>query len=599
MGQFIKQIFASLIGTLAGLILFFVLGTGGLVVLIVSSAMQDSSPTVKDKSILVFDLSTKIRDTKPPSTLSSALSEEPIKVMTLHQVLDALEAASKDERIMAIFLDGRGVEGGNGYANLTEVRTALERFRATGKKVIAYDVNLSEKEYYLASVANSVIINPMGMVEINGFGSQSLFFTGVLEKYGIGVQVVRVGNYKAAVEPFIRQNISPESRQQTQAFLGDVWNHFLAKVSEPRKVNHREIQGIADNQGILMASEAMAAKLVDRVAYFDEVTADLQKLTGKTEGGQSFRQISLENYAEVAINSKTNKLSSNKIAVVYAEGEIVNGEGTVNNIGSESFSRELRKIREDEDIKAVVLRVNSPGGSATASEIILRELQLINEKKPLIVSMGNVAASGGYWIATGSEEIFAEPNTLTGSIGVFGLLFNIEKIANNNGLTWDVVKTARLADLDSSVRPKTEQELAIYQKSVEQVYSLFMEKVAKSRNLPLEKVREIAQGRIWSGEDARQIGLVDQIGGLDAAIRHAADKAELGKDWKIEEYPSRKTFEAELIERLLNSHVQELKTTPDPLTKELLKLREELTVLENFNDPQGVYAYLPFNWQFK
>jgi protease-4 len=597
MGQFIKQTFASLIGTIAGLILFLVLGTGALVVLIVSSAIQDTGPTVKNQSMLVFDLSTQIKDTKPPSSLSEALSEEEIKVITLRQVLDALESASKDDRIIGIFLDGRGGESGNGFANLTEVRTALERFRATGKKVIAYDVNLSEKEYYLASVANSIVLNPMGTMEINGIGTQSLFMAGALEKYGIGVQVIRVGSYKAAVEPFIRKDLSPENRQQTTALLGNIWNSFLGKVSESRQITGQQLQKIADNQGILTPNAAKNAKLVDQLGYYDQVVTDLQKLTGKTENGQSFQQISLEKYAEVA--AKNAKSSSNKIALVYAEGEIVDGQGTVDNIGGEKFAQELRKIRENKDIKAVVLRVNSPGGSATASEIIWREVQLISEKKPVVISMGNVAASGGYWISTGAKYIFAEPNSITGSIGVFGLLFNVEEVAQNNGITWDGVKTAKLADFNSSVRPKTEAELAIYQKYVEQVYTLFIEKVAKARNLPPDKVREIAQGRVWAGEDAKKIGLVDEIGGLDAAIRYVVDEANLGQDWQIEEYPTHKTFEAELIERLLSSRSQDLAKTDDPLTIQLLKLQKDLKVFQTFNDPQSVYAYLPFNWQIK
>ncbi|MGK7885084.1 MAG: signal peptide peptidase SppA, partial [Crocosphaera sp.] len=289
----------------------------------------------------------------------------------------------------------------------------------------------------------------------------------------------------------------------------------------------------------------------------------------------------------------------NKIAVVYLEGSIVDGVGTREQIGGSRFARILRKIREDEQIKAVVIRINSPGGSATGSDIILRELQLIQQTKPVIISMGNVAASGGYWIATGGEHIFAQPNTITGSIGVFGLLFNIQEIANNNGITWDVVKTAKFADLGTATRPKTEQELAIYQKSVNRVYDFFLEKVATSRNLSKEKVASIAQGRVWSGKTAKSIGLVDSFGGLNAAIQYAAEKAELGKDWEIKSHPSSQGFPNLFINNTLEKGITIGNNSVDPLTQEFLKFQEELKVIQNFNDPRGVYSILPFNWQLR
>lgn len=448
-------------------------------------------------------------------------------------------------------------------------------------------------------MADQVVLNPMGMMELNGIGVQPMFLAGALKKYGIGVQVVRVGEYKSAVEPYIRQDLSPANRLQTQVLLNDLWANFLTTVSSSRKISATKLQDIADNQGVLMPKEAEKLGLVDRVAYFDEVLADLKKQTGQTSADdKTFAQISLSTYAEGLLNE--NQASTNQIAVVYADGEIVDGEGTVNNIGGERFAKELRKIRQDPNIKAVVLRVNSPGGSATASEIIGREIHLISQQKPIVVSMGNVAASGGYWISAGASHIFAEPSTITGSIGVFGLLFNIQKIANDNGVSWDVIKTAKLADINTSTRPKTEQELAIYKRSVGQVYNLFIEKVSQSRNLSPEKVREIAQGRVWSGQDAKKIGLVDELGGLEAAIDYAAKQANLGKNWTIQEYPSRRTFESVILEKLFQTKIQDsLTPPPDVLTAETLKLKKELTVFQMFNDPRGAYAYLPFNWQIK
>ncbi|ACK72336.1 signal peptide peptidase SppA, 67K type [Gloeothece citriformis PCC 7424] len=605
MGQFIKQIFASLIGTVAGLMLFFAVGTSGLVLLLVTAALQETTPVLKDKSILVFDLSMQIQDTKPPSTLTQALQNDDTVTMTLRQVLGVIEKATKDAQIEAIFIDGRGIEADNGIATLTEVRQGLEKFRAAGKKIIFYDVDLNEKSYYLGSVADEIILNPMGMMEFNGIGTQPLFLAGALEKYGIGIQVIRVGEFKAAVEPFIRQTMSPENRLQTQVLLNDLWTNVLTTVGKSRNVTPNKLQAIADNQGMLMPTEAEKIGLIDRVAYFDEVVTDLKTLTGKTSESEnpdekSFPQISVENYASGFLRENQNESASNQIAVVYAEGEIVDGQGAVSNIGGERFAKELRKIRQDPNVKAVVLRINSPGGSATASDIIGREVKLMKEKKPVIVSMGNVAASGGYWIATEANHIFAEPSTITGSIGVFGMLFNVQDIANNNGITWDVVKTAKLADLGTTTRPKTEQELAIYQRSVQQIYNLFVNKVAQSRNLPESKVKQIAEGRVWSGEDAKQLGLVDEIGGLEAAILYAAKEAKLEKNWEIQEYPRRRTFESIILERLFTSKITESITpSPDSLTAEMLKLKEDLAVFQLFNDPKGIYAYLPFNWQIK
>ncbi|MCA1991442.1 MAG: signal peptide peptidase SppA, partial [Coleofasciculus sp. S288] len=263
----------------------------------------------------------------------------------------------------------------------------------------------------------------------------------------------------------------------------------------------------------------------------------------------------------------------------------------------ERFAKQMRQIRLDKDVKAVVMRINSPGGSATASEVIQREVRLTREKKPVIISMGDYAASGGYWIATGGNYIFAEPNTITGSIGVFGLQFNVQKLANDNGITWDVVKTGRYADSSTVSRPKTPQELAIAQKMVNQIYNQFLDKVAEARKLPKQKVAQIAQGRVWSGQDAKQLGLVDEIGGMDAAIEYAAKQAKLGKDWELQEYPEVRSLEERILEKLTGEDNARSRKQPDPLTAEFLKLKADLNVLQSLNDPRGIYARLPFNWR--
>ncbi|HEY9741373.1 MAG TPA: signal peptide peptidase SppA [Coleofasciculaceae cyanobacterium] len=603
MRQFLKQTFASMVGSLAGLILFFSLGTGGLLFLLIAAASRDTGPRVKDKSVLVFDMSLNITDTEPTSSTSEALGEalsgERTTSVTLRTVLDTLDKARQDKRIIALYLDGSKSSTGSstGLATLKEVREALERFKAAGKKIIAYDVDLGKQGYYLSSVANTIVLNPMGTVQINGFSSQPLFYTGALEKFGIGVQVIRVGKYKSAVEPFVLKKLSPENRQQTQALLNDLWGDFLTTIGKSRKLSPQQLQAIVDSQGELMASEAQTRRLVDKVAYFDEVVADLKQLTGSDEEDKSFRQIRLTTYARAQSKEVKKRTSKNRIAVVYAEGEIVDGQGSGQQVGGDSFARQIRRARQDDDVKAMVLRINSPGGSVTASEEILREVRLTRDKKPVIVSMGDYAASGGYWIATGANYIFAEPNTITGSIGVFGLQFNVQKLGNVNGLTWDVVKTSRYADRTTVSRPKTPQELAIAQKSVNQIYNQFLDKVAQARKLPKPKVAQIAQGRVWSGQDAKQLGLVDKLGGIEDAIKYAAQDAKLGEDWELDEYPEVDSLEERILKKLTNEASAQNTKLPDPLTAEFLKIQEDLAILKSMNDPRGIYARLPFNWR--
>ncbi|MFP4122508.1 MAG: signal peptide peptidase SppA [Coleofasciculus sp.] len=603
MRKFITQTLASMLGSLLGFTLFFGIGTVGLVSLIITAASRDTGPQVKDKSILVFDLSLTVRDTDPTSSTSRAIEEalsgEETDTITLRKVVDTLNAAAEDSRIVALYLDGSQTSTsiGTGFATLKEVREALERFKESGKKIIAYDVDSGEGEYYLSSIADTIVLNPMGSVEMNGFSSQPMFFTGALEKFGIGIQVTRVGKYKSAVEPFVLQELSPENRQQIQALLEDLWSEFRTTVGKSRQVTPQELQAIADNQGIVLASDAIGRRLVDKVGYYDEVITQLQELTGESETEKSFRKIPMSTYADIADKPEHQRASKNKIAVLYASGEIVDGEGSVQEVGGESFAAQMRKLRLDDSVKAVVLRVNSPGGSATASEIIQREVKLTRDSKPVIISMGDIAASGGYWISTYGNRIFAEPNTVTGSIGVFGLLMNVQQIANENGITWDVVKTGRFADTQTVSRPKTPQELALIQKIVDQVYSTFLDKVAESRKLPKDKVAQIAQGRVWSGIDAKQLGLVDEIGGLDDAIEYAVKEANLGEDWKLEEYPRFQTLEERLIEEFVGNDSNKTRQ-PDPLMAEFMKLKEDLAMLQALNDPKGIYARLPFNWRF-
>ena len=600
MRQFLKQALASTVGSLLGLTLFSAVSIAIVSVTIgaIIQSATDSNNTVKvpDKSILTIDLSRSIVDLNPGKTLQEAIAGEANRVIELKSVLNSIDAAAKDKRILAIYLDGSNSKlSSTGFATLKEVRTALERFRATGKKIIAYNINIDKRDYYLSSVANQIFINPMGSIDINGFRSETMFFKNAFDKYGIGVEVVRVGKYKSFGETWSLDRFSPAARQETQQLLNNLWGEFKTSVGSSRQLTPEYIQKMADDRGIFTAAQSIKNKLVDRTAYPDEILIELQKISGADkEDKTSFRRIDIEDYAEVANQKKS---SSRKIGVIYAQGSIVSGEGSPGQIGGDSLARQLRELRLDKDIKAVVLRVNSPGGSALASDIIQREVRLLHKQKPVVISMGDVAASGGYWISTYSNKIFAESNTITGSIGVIGINFNYQKLANKNGITWDVIKTSKLADSSTVARPRTPQELAISQQMVDDIYDDFLNKVSESRKLPKQKVAEIAQGRVWSGIDAKKIGLVDDIGGLNDAIDYAAQTAKLDKDWELEEYPASEGWEERLLKQFAGSKEVRSLQTQDPLSTELLKVKSELSILKNFNDPHGVYVRLPFNFK--
>jgi protease IV len=600
-----RDFFKYTAATLVGLLLFLGVGLGGILWLIIASAGKDTGPAVKNGSILVFDLSTEITDSPPETSLGQALqaasSGATNRSITLRTVLQALDEAAKDSKITGLYLKG-DIDNASptGFATLREVRQALQRFRDSGKKIIAYGVDWREKEYYLGSVANTVAINPIGSFELNGLSSEPMFYAGALQKFGVGIQVTRVGKYKSAVEPLLLTKMSAENRQQLQSLLGDLWREFLTTAGKDRKIGVPQLQAIADRQGVLEPSDALAAKLVDKVAYTDEITAELKALASKEKDANAFRQISLESYANITEDSADYE-SEDHVAVIYAEGEIVAGRGDTGQVGGDRFAETLRKLRENEKVKAVVLRINSPGGSVTGSDVIQREVLLTRKVKPVVVSMGPVAASGGYWIATYSDRIFAEPNTITGSIGVFGIRPNFQQIANQNGITWDGVKTGRYADLDTTTRPKSPQELALIQKSVDLIYEQFLTKVAESRKLPKPKVGEIAQGRVWSGIKAKELGLVDELGGLEAAIQDAATRAKLGDKFHVQEYPRGRSLEERLLQQFQGDGAQAGSGTgaakSDPLTREVQKLHRDLAALQAMNDPRGIYVRLPINFR--
>lgn len=616
MRDFFKVAAASAVGTLVGLFsLLLLLGIGafGLVGVLLSASNNEPEVNLQDKSLLVFDLDTNIVDGVPASVgaLFGAYGAE--QSVSLYDTLEAITAAAKDDKISGIYIKGDSSK--EGLATLKEVRAALSKFKESGKPIWAYNTSLDERNYYLTSVANHLVLAPVGTMEVNGFKSETQFLANALQKYGVGVQVLRVGRYKSAVEPFIRSQSSPEAKQQTQALIGGLWKDFLQTVSSDRKVTAKQLQTLADKGGLIESDQALSMGLVDKLGFYDDVLNGLKKLTGTetddidpkayTDKDEDvLPHTSLADYAEIVKAKRDRGGPKDSVAVVYAEGEIVMGDTVApGSITSEGLASTLRRVRRDKDVKAVVLRVNSPGGSAVASEIIANEVKLLAKAKPLIVSMGDYAASGGYMISAPGAKIMASSTTVTGSIGVFGLLLNFQEIANKNGITWDVVKTAKFADMQTVTRPHTEAELTIQQGYTDTLYDRFMGIVAEGRHIPKARVSQVAQGRVWSGEDAIKANLVDQLGGLEDAIALAAKTAEL-KEYSVDEFPKQPSLEEQLLQSIFNTGVQtglasHLPWHEDPLTEQLLKMKDELTLLQSLNDPNNTYMRLPFTTEIE
>ena len=611
-----KSFFTSFFATIMALIVFVL---GGFVVCLLFfaalAAMGQKKPViVQSGSYLVFDLSANIQDTPSQmdglEQLSEAFGGNGRHLLQLREVTRALQAAAKDNAISGLFITGQMQPSGygSGYAALKEVREAIEVFKASGKPVRAYLDNASTRDYYLASVAKEIVLDPYGVVFMPGLAAQPMFFAGTFEKFGIGVQVTRVGKYKSAVEPYTRKDMIPESREQTQQLLGDVWGTLTAAIEHSRRLEPGALQTITDENGFLRPEAAKRLRLVDRIAYRDEVLDELKAATGRAGSSQSFKQVALKDYARLVSGGGGTARRQNegrfdlgtgghgKIAIVYAEGEIVDGTGNeAGYVYGDKTARMLRQIREDDSISAVVLRVNSPGGSVAASEAIQREVRLLQKSRPVVVSMGTVAASGGYWIATYSDRIFAEPTTITGSIGVFGLFLNFQGLATDRlGLSFDTVKTAKFADLGTAVRAKTDEELALFQHSVDWVYDQFLSKVSASRRMDRKQLEEIAQGRVWSGTAALKLGLVDELGGLADAVTYAAHKARLGDDFRVTEYPRKLQFAEALTEALEGRHHEQ--SFSGPMGVFIRQATTELLSLNRFNDPRGLYARLPFEF---
>ena len=588
--KFYKIVLGAFIGTLIALVINFFIKVG-VVSSMISNLSKDTetSTTVKPNSVLYMKLDYDIPDRTSENSFANIdfNSMESKDATGMNEILRNIENAKTDSKIKGIYLELSSIP--TSTATLQEIRSKLLEFKESGKFVVTYGETYSQSAYYLASVADKIYLNPEGMVDLHGMASQIMFYKHLLEKLDIEVQIVRGPNnrFKSAVEPFFLDKMSEANREQMDKLLGTLWGQILLNISQSRNISVEQLNQIADNLDLMTdAKKALAYGLVDNLYYKDQVLEELKGLTG------SNKSINAVGNASYAKSYKTKGNGKNEVAVIYAFGQIYDGKGTEENIYSEDLSKTIRKAREDENVKAIVLRVNSPGGSALASAIIGRELDLTKEVKPIIVSMGNYAASGGYWISAKGDYIFADPTTITGSIGVFGTVPNLQGFLNDKiGLTFDVAKTNENADFGTLTQPLTEFQYTKLQESVVHTYDQFTQRVAEGRGLRQTYVDSIGQGRVWAGADAIEIGLVDQLGDMEDAIAYAAEKANLGSDYKVIEWPKQKDFFTRLMESM-NSSSDQL----DAAMKQKLGVYYDyLQGLENLQKSSGIQARLPFD----
>lgn len=534
MKQFFKMFFASLLAMIvAGVIVFGVI-IGMIVAAVSSSVSKTTSPkvAVSSNSVLYMDMGKRISERARENSLAM-LGGESAYNPGLYNVVNAISKAKDDDKIKGIAI--KLGPSPNGWATLQQVRERLIDFKTSGKFIYAYGESIPQNAYYVATVADSIFLNPVGNMDFNGFATILAFFKGTLDKLDVEPEIFYAGKFKSATEPFRTTSISDANREQIQEFQHDFWSQFITAVASRTGTDTAAVSDLARNGSIEFPKDALTHKLVDGLWYSDQVNTLLRERLGLEED-DDIKMVSLDKYANN--NKGISSGKDNKIAILYAEGAIVDGESTDDmQVASADMVKQIREIRKDEDIKAVVLRVNSPGGSALASEVILRELQLLKKEKHLIVSMGDVAASGGYYISSYADSIFVMPNTVTGSIGVFTMLFNAEGLFKNKlGITFDKVKNAPYADFPNGYRDLTADEEQRMQRAVDNIYNTFMTHVSKGRNMSMEQVGEIAQGRVWSGTDAVANGLADAYGDLDRAIKSAAKMADVS-DYGVVTYP--------------------------------------------------------------
>lgn len=529
MKNFIKTVLANVIALfIAGLLLpFFLLF---IIVIIGSASSSDKDIKIKENSVLTIDFKSKIVEHENESEASMFDLKDDAE-LKYQDILNAIETAKNDDKIKGISIELDDIDAG--ITQIDDIRKSLEDFKKSNKFVYAYGNNVSQASYYLGSVADQYFLNPVGGIELKGLSSEVVFLKEFAEKYGININVIRHGNFKAAVEPFLRNEMSPENKEQMTALLNDTWGEISSKIIQSRKLDATEFKTVVDSLYATIPDLSLKYKLADKLVQKSEYEEIIKnKLNvGKDE---KLNKVSIRNYAFSQVDTKTN---DNKIAVLYASGTIYNGN-KYSDIHSERYIQYIKNLAQDDNIKAVVLRVNSPGGSANASDEILYELQQLKQKKPLIISFGDYAASGGYYISMAGDRIFAQNNTITGSIGVFGVIPDAKNLANRNGIYSDVVSTNANSNMMSPFSGLSSGTLAITQRSVVNTYNRFVHFVSKNRKKTFEEIDAVGSGRVWSGKRAKEIGLVDEIGSLNDAVKYAANKANIA-EYEAVSYPEK------------------------------------------------------------
>jgi len=577
----------NILATIIGLFLFFMILFFGIVFVAAIAGGSSETVEVKNNSVIELDLS-KVKSDYAGKFNFKDFDYFETRHDGLSDVIKAVSNAKTDSNIKGISIlnDNSNI----GMAQSKALRDALEDFKKSGKFIMAYANSYSQKEYYLNSVANTIYLNPIGDMDFKGLSTEILFFKDFQEKYGIKMEVIRHGKYKSAVEPFLENKMSVANREQTSSLLNSVWSSVVKDISKSRNISITKLNEIANGLIARTPEMAKSVHLVDKVAYEDVYHDDIRKAL-KIEKDKDYNRISILDYTENVATTAKKSDSDNTIAIIYAQGEIGSGEGDVTEIGEGSMRRSLQDARKNPNIKAIVLRVDSPGGNAMTSDLIWREIELTKKVKPVVVSMGNYAASGGYYIACNADQIFAEESTITGSIGVFGLLPNFTQLSSRIGINVEQVKTHENAASYSVFKPLDDKFRAFTQEGVEKIYSTFVNRVASGRKMTFAQVDSIGQGRVWSGKDAIKIGLVDKIGGLDDALKYAADLVKI-KEYKTQNFP---VYDKEFRDFLGNLGVPFLKSKESFIKEEVGE--ENYKMIEQIRKIQarkGIQASMPF-----
>lgn len=589
--KFLRELLAAILGVFIAIGIMFVV----LMIFISASASafgDDKKVTVKENSILELNLESQISDYAPKSNDPLAeIFEMDEGKMGLQQILNAIENAKTDDKIKGISINSLFVNAG--MAQIQAIRDKLIDFKESGKFITAYADFYLQRNYYLSSVADSIFVNPVGEIDFRGLSTEILYYKDLQEKSGVKMEVIRHGKYKSAVEPFLEDKMSDANREQVSSFLNSIWDEIVNDIAQSRNKTVEEINAIADDLLARTPEMAIENSMIDNQLFNDEYNDKLKMLAG-IEKDKKLNSVSISDYISTG-KGRIKSTASDKIAIIYAQGEIMYGKGSLDVIGQEKIIEALKKTRKDDKIKAIVLRVNSPGGSALASDLIWRELELTKEKKPLVVSMGNYAASGGYYIACNADEIIAEPTTITGSIGVFGMIPNFSELTEDIGINAEQVGTNKNSFVYSPFEPMTENFYDLAKEGVEGIYKTFISRVAEGRNMTEAEVDSIAQGRVWTGVEALENGLVDKLGSLDDAVGKAAELAEV-TDYSITNYPRYKTDFKDAF-----NPISFIKMSKEKILKEELGVEnyQVYKSIKSFANLKGIQARMPFEMKIK